>query len=149
MVSALYSPIFGQIEPEEVGSRSRAMRIGEDYAKRLDRYGNLKPGALEMLSNKYTAHSFVIDYVEAKLLFNNVRLVNDQEAKLVADLGDQCRYPSGPSEFKPLALPKTNTTKPSAKKAATNAKTTKSKIKPPAKRRGRPKANGKDSARAS
>lgn len=153
MVSALYSPIFSQIEPEEVGSRSRAMRIGEDYAKRLNRYGNLKPGALEMLSHRYTSHSFVIDYVEAKLLFNNVRLVNDQEAKLVADLGDECRYPTGTTEFKPITLPeiqteKVNITKPSEKKAATNAKTSKPKEKPATKRGSRSRSNGKDSARA-
>ena len=55
-----------------MGHAHGAMRIGEDYAKRLNRYGNLKPGSLVMLSNKYTSHSFVIDYVEAKALFNNV-----------------------------------------------------------------------------
>jgi len=54
MVSALYGPIFSQIEPEEVGSRIRAMRIGEQYAERLDRFENLKPWAIDALFRKYS-----------------------------------------------------------------------------------------------
>ncbi|MCF6199816.1 MAG: hypothetical protein L3J67_10565 [Hyphomicrobiaceae bacterium] len=33
ILSSLYGPIFSSIDPEEVGSRSRAMRIGEDYGQ--------------------------------------------------------------------------------------------------------------------
>ena len=51
MVSALYGPIFAQIEPEELGSRVRAMRIGADYAKRLDVSSNLQDGGLDKLVN--------------------------------------------------------------------------------------------------
>ena len=29
------------------------------------------------------------------------RLVNDAEIELVANLGDECRYPSGPADCKP------------------------------------------------
>lgn len=142
MVSVLYGPIFAQIDPEEMGSRTRAMRIGEDYAKRLNRYKNLKPGALETLSTKYTSHSFVIDYLEAQALFNNVRLVNAQEAKLVETLGDACRYPRGSVTIEALELPKIK-----EKGDENEAKDEKPKSKPKAKR-GRPasKANGTNTA---
>lgn len=94
LISALYGPIFSQIEPEEVGSRARAMRIGEDYAKRLNSSGNLKDNTIQALSTYYAAHSFVIDYTEASTLFNNVRLASDQELALVNEIGDCCRFPS-------------------------------------------------------
>lgn len=95
MVSALYGPIFSQIEPEEVGSRSRAMRIGEQYAERLDVFRNLKPGALRALSTKYTSHSFVIDFTEAHALFSKVRLATKNEMSIIDELGKPCRYPVG------------------------------------------------------
>ena len=93
MVSSLYGPIFSQIEPEEVGSRTRAMRIGEDYAKRLN-IGNLKNGALNQLSTHYASHSFVIDFHEAKTLFNSVRLVNEEESKIIDEIGQNSRFPT-------------------------------------------------------
>lgn len=95
VVGALYKPIFGQIEPEDVGSRARAMRIGEDYGERLNtRFKNLRPGSLYMLSQRYSSHRFVIDMKEAEALFHNVREASATEKRLVADLGRRCREPS-------------------------------------------------------
>ncbi len=95
MVSSLYGPIFSQIDPEEVGSRSRAMRIGEDYTKRLNsKSGNLKEESIDLLSRAYPSHNFVIDYLEAKALFNNVRMANKHEMRLVKKLGADARYPN-------------------------------------------------------
>ena len=37
LVSSIYSPIFTQFDPEELGSRLRAMRIGKEYAKTIER----------------------------------------------------------------------------------------------------------------
>lgn len=98
MVSSLYGPIFSQINPEEVGSRLRAMRIGEDYIKRLNsKWENLKPGSIDLLVKKYPSHSFVIDFLEAKELFNSVRRANKDEMNLVKKLGLYaiCPHPSG------------------------------------------------------
>lgn len=92
MVSALYAPIFSQIDPEEVGSKIRAMRIGEDYAERLD-CGNLKSRAINKLCNNYASHSFVIDHVEAETLFKSIRLVDEDEAKVIDKLGRDCIFP--------------------------------------------------------
>lgn len=74
IVSSLYGPIFARIDPEEVGSRARAMRIGEDYGNRLNqKFANMKPNCLGLLSQTYSSHGFVIDMQEAAALFERVR----------------------------------------------------------------------------
>ena len=93
MVNSMYGPIFGKIVPEDVGSRSRAMRIGEDYAKRLNqKWNNLKGNGTEILARSYPSHSFVIDFDEAKALFNDVRMVSKEELSLVKDLKKLARF---------------------------------------------------------
>lgn len=95
IVSSLYGPIFGRIDPEEVGSRARAMRIGEDYGKRLnEKFENLKPYALDMLSQTYSSHGFVIDMPEACALFKRVREASENEKNIVRTRGDICRMPT-------------------------------------------------------
>ncbi|MYB33998.1 MAG: hypothetical protein F4X92_02515 [Gammaproteobacteria bacterium] len=97
LVSSLYSPILGRIDPEEVGSRSRDMRIGRDYAMRLnEKWGNLRQTeeAIQWLTTAYPSHGFVIDYREAKTLFNNVRLTTDHEMGIIQDLDLISRFPS-------------------------------------------------------
>lgn len=97
IVSSMYGPIFGKMDPEEVGSRARAMRIGEDYAVRLNRkFENLKGAGIAMLSRTYSSHGFVIDREEALAIFKNVREATDDEKAVIDDLGLICRHP-GPS----------------------------------------------------
>ena len=94
IVSALYGPIFSQIEPEDVGSRSRAMNIGEDYGKRLNqKFNNLLPHALRRLSQSYASHGFVIDQLEAEALFQRVRTSTEAEKTLAQEIGEQCLIP--------------------------------------------------------
>lgn len=94
IVGSLYGPVFGKFDPEEVGSRARAMRIGEDYGKRLNgKYNNLRDGAIEALSRTYSSHSFVIDMQEASALFHHVEEANAKEKKMVEKLGSLCRMP--------------------------------------------------------
>lgn len=94
MISALYGPVFTRIDPEEVGSRSRAMRIGEDYGHRLnEKWSNLKEKSLTRLSQSYSSHGFVIDSIEASYLFNRVREANVGEMALVDGLGVLARHP--------------------------------------------------------
>ena len=95
IVGSLYGPIFAQMEPEDVGSRARAMRIGEDYGTRLDqKFNNLRPGALTNLSESYPSHGFVIDMLEARALFNRVRESTEHERALVDKIGEACRFPA-------------------------------------------------------
>jgi hypothetical protein len=93
VLSALYAPIFGQIDPEDVGGRTRSMRIAADYGKRLDAAStNMKPGAITKLAETYSSHSFVIDKAEATALFKNVRDADPLELELVEALGSYARW---------------------------------------------------------
>ncbi len=99
ILNSLYGPIFARIDPEEVGSRARAMRIGEDYGQRLnEKFNNLKRDSLVMLSRTYSSHGFVIDMQEVGLLFNRVREANDTEKALVDECGYICRLPQLPEQ---------------------------------------------------
>lgn len=87
-VTQMYAPILSRIDPEEVGARSRAMKIADDYGNRLSlKWQNVKPGAVSRLAETYSSHSFVIDRREAGELFHNVRAANEIERKLVETLG--------------------------------------------------------------
>lgn len=93
-MKAIYGPVLKRIDPEEIGARSRAMRIAQDYGERLASVSrNLKENTLQLLAEKYSSHSFVIDAQEALELFNNVRQANDAERSLVTLLGENVRYP--------------------------------------------------------
>ena len=97
IVASLYGPIFGRIDPEEVGSRARAMRLGEDYGVRLNqKFTNLREGALAQLSQSYSSHGFVIDMEEACALFERVRVATPFEKSLVQALGAKARFSSDP-----------------------------------------------------
>lgn len=93
IVSGMFSPIFGQIEPDEVGARARAMRIGQEYAGRLSKTSdNLRPYGEAKLCQTYPSHGFVIDRLEAQEIFHNVRPVNAIETYLIQCLGDTARH---------------------------------------------------------
>ena len=98
IVSSIFGPISARIDPEEVGSRARALQICADYGIRLNRkFQNLKDDreidAIRILSETYASHDFAIDVEEAAQLFNNVRLADESERKLATDIGVVCRIP--------------------------------------------------------
>lgn len=72
MAVQLLAPITGQIDPLRLGEMNRVMQIAQDYGQRLS--SNLlnqdATEAIAKLSSEYHAHGFVIDYTEAKQLFN-------------------------------------------------------------------------------
>lgn len=93
LITGLYEPVFSQIDPMEVGDKARSMRIASDYGKRLNaRSKNLKPNALNNLTQTYPSHSFVIDMQEARSLFENVRPWSSEEQQLVEMLGTKARF---------------------------------------------------------
>ncbi|MCY4461865.1 MAG: hypothetical protein OXC26_15925 [Albidovulum sp.] len=103
ILGSLYGPVFAKIDPEEVGSRARAMRIGEDYGMRLNKkFGNLNPKALLALSQTYSSHGFVIDREEAGVLFNRVEDADEDAQGLVDSLGSVCRFPGESLDFRNL-----------------------------------------------
>ena len=69
----IYEPVFAQIDPQRLGEMNAAMQIAISYAERLnERFGNLKPEAINRLANGYPSHGFVIDRKEARELFNRI-----------------------------------------------------------------------------
>jgi len=95
VLGSLYGPIFSRIDPEDVGSRSRSMRIAADYGKRFNAVSeNMKEGAVERLAETYPSHGFVIDMIEAQALFKSVRVAEPREVELIEALGPSSRWPS-------------------------------------------------------
>lgn len=94
IISSLYGPIFARIDPEEVGSRTRAMQIAASYGQRLNvRFQNLRPEAIDTLAQTYPSHGFVIDCDEANELLYRVRLASEDEIKLVKLVGRSASFP--------------------------------------------------------
>ena len=86
IISSLFGPIFAKVDLAEFGSRARAMEIATHYCGRLDwKYQNLidVPYVTDFLTWKCPSHNFVIDIDEAKMLFKNVRVTDEDEEELV------------------------------------------------------------------
>ncbi|MGA8762676.1 MAG: hypothetical protein WB562_07415, partial [Candidatus Sulfotelmatobacter sp.] len=74
LTTGLFSPVYQQIDPLQLGEAARAMLIGNEYGKRLNRVSrNLRPNALDRLVAEYPDHGFVSDRSEAEGLFYRVR----------------------------------------------------------------------------
>lgn len=88
----LISPISAQIDPVKLGEVQRAIKIANEYGTRLcDRHD-----LIAKLIVGYPSHGFVIDFGEAKEIFENVRWVNEHESileqylhKIVRSEGDE------------------------------------------------------------
>lgn len=80
----LLSPITAQIDPLHVGEVERAINIAYQYGIRL----NGDEGRINRLVSDYPSHSFVIDFDEAKQIFENVRQPNATESRLELVLQD-------------------------------------------------------------
>jgi len=102
-MKSIYAPVLARIDPEEIGTRSRAMRIAQDYGKRLQAASkNLNTETLRLLAETYSSHSFVIDQIEAESLFRNVRSATDVEKDIVNELRQFARYQGGEIQFHAL-----------------------------------------------
>ena len=82
MAIGLFSPIYAQIDPVQLGEVDRIMSTAKRYGERIAR-SNLKDGALERLVTYYPSHDFVIDRDEARELFERVREPTSDEAELL------------------------------------------------------------------
>jgi hypothetical protein len=74
----LLAPITAQIDPLQIGEVGRAVKVASDYGDRL----KANPRIVKQLVQGYSSHSFVIDFDEAKGLFENVRLADSRESIL-------------------------------------------------------------------
>jgi hypothetical protein len=83
LVTALFSPIYSQIDPIRLGEIQRAISIANHYGDRLIEHGkNVKPNGLRKLIMGYPSHSFVIDRREAKSIFKNVKSPTEEETSV-------------------------------------------------------------------
>jgi len=78
----IFDPIAAQIDPLRLGVVKRAIEIGLAYGNRLRSEKNVKQGTVKKLVHDYPAHGFVIDQSEARELFENVRGLDANEARL-------------------------------------------------------------------
>lgn len=79
IVTGIYAPITEKIDAMRIGEMQRSIDIAIHYGVRL----GAKQEIVEHLVKDYPSHSFVIDYEEAKDLFQNVRLPNQIEEIII------------------------------------------------------------------
>lgn len=96
LATGLFSPVYGQINPHQLGEAARAMLIGNEYGKRLDAVArNLRPAALDALVTGYPDHGFVIDGFEARKLFHRVRRPTKLELEVSNKIVDLLEVEAG------------------------------------------------------
>ena len=117
MVAGLYAPLYGQINPIQIGEAIRAMDIAYYYGERLLEVGkNIKIEQLARIVFGYPSHSFVIDRNEASYLFCCVRNPTEKESHLADLLGISALYPINEDD---TALPLIQVLSPEPADAAT------------------------------
>lgn len=90
-VKVTTGPLIGQLNPEKLGTYSRALSIGEEYGKRLlRRFSSLdedkQTRMIKKLVHGYPSHEYIIDYHELKEIGFEVELFNDDEREVVNKL---------------------------------------------------------------
>lgn len=90
----LMSPIYSQITPEALGEDHQELTVALEYGKRLARIGkNINENQIKHLVEEYPSHDFVIDYLEAKTLFNRVDDPTSDMMELAIKLKDLAFVP--------------------------------------------------------
>ncbi|MHC5596451.1 MAG: SDH family Clp fold serine proteinase [Nostoc sp.] len=76
MAVQLLTPIMAQIDPLHLGEMNRVIRVAQDYGQRLSsKISSQNRGrTITQLTSGYHQHGFVIDYEEAKQLFQDVEV---------------------------------------------------------------------------
>lgn len=101
----LFAPLYGQIDPIDIGVTARARDIASQYGERLLAVGeNIAIEQLERIVSDYTSHSFVIDREEASDLFHCVRAPKENESNLADLLGEDALYPTDQDDTVPPSV---------------------------------------------
>jgi Serine dehydrogenase proteinase len=96
LTTGLFAPVYGQIDPLQIGEATRAMAIGGEYGERLNKNSqNLRTDALNKLMSEYPDHGFVIDRTEAKTLFARVRQPTNDEESFFQEIETFCDVEAG------------------------------------------------------
>lgn len=90
-VKATTGPLFSRLDPKELGTYSRALAVGEEYAKRLlNRYSERTEEEVAEVANKlvhgYPSHDYIIDYHELVELGFDAKLFDDKEQTVARQL---------------------------------------------------------------
>lgn len=90
-VAATAGPLFSRLDPEKLGTYSRALSVGEEYAKRLlTRFSSMSGEQIEVVTHTlvhgYPAHDYIIDFQEVEDLGLPVRLFDRKEQGLARAL---------------------------------------------------------------
>ncbi len=95
LATGLFAPISDQIDPIHIGEAYRSMAIATEYGQRLiEKSKNTDLQALNKIISGYPSHGFVIDHVEAKTIFKNVRECTEDEQALLDELGGVALSPT-------------------------------------------------------
>lgn len=78
MASNMLAPVYGQINPDVVGSENRDLNVAMLYGLRLVETGrNASQSSVMRLVHDYPSHDFIIDDDEIRDLFKNVEYPSD------------------------------------------------------------------------
>jgi hypothetical protein len=122
LVTEMTRPLFEHIDVFRYSQMSRALKVGEEYARRLLSRRFAKAEATEIarkLVENYPTHSFVIDIDEAKDIGLQLVAPSDEQESLLDAIADSC---DGITAIGPLVTKDTNHEHESP--AATEAATT-------------------------
>lgn len=98
MASTMMATIYGQINPEIVGSEKRDLEVAFHYGCRLaEKSANATNHAVYRLVHDYPSHDFIIDANEARTLFHRVSYPCESLYMLVKMLGDRVYEEAIPS----------------------------------------------------
>jgi hypothetical protein len=90
-VKVTTTPLMSQLSPEKMGEYSRALSIGEEYAKRLLKHcynwdDDKRREVASTLVHGYPSHDYIIDYRELQDIGFNVELFKEEEQNAVQGL---------------------------------------------------------------
>ncbi|SOC15303.1 SDH family Clp fold serine proteinase [Stappia indica] len=93
MATGLMAPIFEQISPNVIGSDYRDLQVAIHYGLRLaGQSGNIEAAGVQMLTESYPSHDFIIDKEEAGKLFRNVETPRSELWNLIRFFSDFVFY---------------------------------------------------------
>jgi len=90
-VADLTGPLFGHIDVVHYTQMSRALKEGEEYARRLlrRRHGSDDANAIaRQLVENYPEHGFIIDQEEAKILGIRLKEPTDEQMRIMNDIAE-------------------------------------------------------------
>lgn len=104
ITTGLLAPIYGQVNPVNIGEDHRDLHVALEYGNRLANLGrNVIDGSVNRLVHDYPSHDFVIDIDEARGMFARVSDPTTEMYNLIAALESLAFQPSDPAYVRLLS----------------------------------------------